>query len=57
MSKRGHGEVCNWCKRKLLAVTARSRTAASRGCVDLGALEDTTGRAWMFNSREQIVQF
>ena len=33
------------------------RTAASRGCVDLGALDDTTGRASMFSSRAQIVQF
>jgi hypothetical protein len=41
----------------VLVAGAPSRTAASRGCVDFGALDDTTGRAWMFNSREQIVQF
>lgn len=30
MSKRGRGETCHWCKRKLASVTDRSRLAATR---------------------------
>jgi hypothetical protein len=41
--------------RAVRACSARGRS--SRGSVDFGALEETTGRASKFCSRAQIVQF